>query len=95
MNCKILQIKIYLIKHTKIIIIKPKFFFNLSHSIKSIKKKKMEQNVINTFNVLLTFIKNIEPFDGRDVSQLPDFIAQVENLMPTIDNLEEGKEIGE
>ena len=50
----------------------------------------MEQNVINTFNVLLTFIKNIEPFDGRDVSQLPDFIAQVENLMPTIDNLEEG-----
>ncbi|XP_049315751.1 probable cyclin-dependent serine/threonine-protein kinase DDB_G0292550 [Bactrocera dorsalis] len=44
----------------------------------------MEALQISRFNLVLTCIKNIESFDGNDTNQLPDYIDQVENILPSI-----------
>lgn len=56
----------------------------LCGKLKSASANKMEQNGELTFNLTLSFIKSIEPFNGSDPNQLSDFISQVENVMPTI-----------
>lgn len=44
----------------------------------------MEMNVIHQFNLVLGCIREISTFDGTDPNQLPDFLAQVEALLPSI-----------
>ena len=44
----------------------------------------MDSLAINKFNLVLTCIKNIESFDGSGPNQLPDYIGQVENILPSI-----------
>lgn len=44
----------------------------------------MEMNVIHRFNLVLGCIREIPAFDGTDPNQLPDFLAQVEALLPSI-----------
>lgn len=44
----------------------------------------MEMNVIHQFNLVLGCIREIPAFDGTDPNQLPDFLAQVEALLPSI-----------
>ncbi|XP_054746639.1 uncharacterized protein LOC129251301 [Anastrepha obliqua] len=44
----------------------------------------METLEISKFNLVLACIKNIENLDGNDPNQLPDFIEQIENILPTI-----------
>ncbi|XP_036334779.1 uncharacterized protein LOC118745432 [Rhagoletis pomonella] len=43
----------------------------------------MEVIDISRINLVLTCIKNIESFDGTDQNQLPDFIYQIENILPS------------
>ncbi|XP_050324421.1 probable serine/threonine-protein kinase clkA [Bactrocera neohumeralis] len=44
----------------------------------------MDALEVSKFNLILSCIKNIESFDGNDQNQLPDFISQVENIIPSI-----------
>lgn len=44
----------------------------------------MDANNIAAFNLTINCIKTIQDFDGSDKNQLPDFISQVENILPTL-----------
>lgn len=49
----------------------------------------MESALTQQFNLMLSCIREIPTFDGREQSQLPDFLAQVEALLPSIATFEE------
>lgn len=49
---------------------------------------KMEMQIIHQFNLVLNLIKEIPFFDGTDKNQLPDFIMQVEAIIPSMSPFE-------
>lgn len=49
----------------------------------------MEHQLLNQFNLALSLIKNVEPFDGTDPNYLPEFLSNIDSLIPTIAEFQE------